>query len=156
MVAVFVKLNIDRNKKMAKSTRSVRNAIKKRSEEKKRLRRRGLHIDLDKQPTRSIDPKTGRYKMDKQYGKGRDSDQPRKPKAESAAEKKANDKLYKRMQDSRDRDRALYGLPPRPLPGSPGYKKMLLDEEKMAKENKKKAENRKKLQEERRKKDLYD
>ena len=68
MVAVFVKLNTDRNKKMAKSTRSVRNAIKKRSEEKKRLRRRGLHIDLDKQPTRSIDTKTGRYKIDKQYG----------------------------------------------------------------------------------------
>jgi len=95
--------------------------IKKKAEEKKR--RVGLPTDLNKQPTRSIDPKTGRYKMDKQYGKGRDSDQPRKPKAESAAEKKANDKLYKRMQDSRDRDRALYGLPPRPLPFSPGYKK---------------------------------
>ena len=122
MVAVFVKLNIDRNKKMAKSTRSVRNAIKKRSEEKKR---RGLHIDLDKLPT-------------KQYGKGRDSDQPRKPmEPESAAEKKALDKMYKRKQD-------FYA--PVKLPFSPEYKKMTLDEEKKAEENKKKAEKRKKLQ----------
>ena len=61
MVAVFVKLSTNRNKKMARSTRG---------------------------------------RIPKLYGKGKASDQPRKAmEPESAAEKKANDKLYKRKQD---------------------------------------------------------
>ena len=62
MVAVFVKLNTDRNKKMKKER------------------------------------PTGR--IPKLYGKGKASDQPRKPmEPESSAEKKALDELYKRKQD---------------------------------------------------------
>ena len=116
MVAVFVKLNTDRNKKMTRGVIPKKKVVLKtrrgrlpltttegfdadrdaRIKKKKSRRLPSLPIDLDKLPT-------------KQYGKGRDSDQPRKPmEPESAAEKKANDKLYKRMKDRRDRDRALY------------------------------------------------
>ena len=80
MVAVFVKLNIDRNKKMEQ--RLSRSTIKRLTEENKNLK----HLKKKAPP--------------KQYGKGRDSDQPRKPmEPESAAEKKALDKMYKRKQD---------------------------------------------------------
>ena len=102
MVAVFVKLSTDRNKKMARGVIPKKKVVLKQkgfdAERTARIekKRRGLHIDLDKLPT-------------KQYGKGRDSDQPRKPREpESAAEKKALDKMYKRMKNRRDRDRALY------------------------------------------------